>query len=239
MKKLIFALLFSIIAINVSAQTKIAYCDIYLRGGGRSMKATIMFDNRIFGIGLSRTNIGDILNTFAKDGWVLDREIVIPRHPLYSTFTRHKLHLIMKKEYKDGENPFHYFDADTSVVGNGAQTTSFIKFGDKIVYNNINAVVINISGHKVVLALDDFKNGTWHEAMAYSENLGDDGWYLPTSAELASIMPELTSVCWTATEVSEKRALTYDYMHGLLGAPKDNANYRIMPIKIVNVSELE
>ena len=52
--------------------------------------------------------MGEILNIMAEDGWVLDNDIVIPRHPLYSFFTRHKLHLIMKKEYNTGENPFAF-----------------------------------------------------------------------------------------------------------------------------------
>ena len=53
-----------------------------------------------------RSNLGYVLNLLAADGWVLDNDVVIPRHPLYSSVTRHKLHLIMKKEYKEGDNPF-------------------------------------------------------------------------------------------------------------------------------------
>ena len=72
-----------------------------------NMKITIMYNNQSINIfGSNRANIGEVLNIMANDGWTLDREIVIPRHTLYSMFTRHKLHLILKKEYREGEDPF-------------------------------------------------------------------------------------------------------------------------------------
>ena len=71
------------------------------------MTVTIMYDSNSHRLNRSYS-MGEILNIMAEDGWVLDNDIVIPRHPLYSFFTRHKLHLIMKKEYNTGENPFAF-----------------------------------------------------------------------------------------------------------------------------------
>ena len=92
---------------SVSAQTKTAYCDVYMRGGYDCMTVTLMYDSNSHRLNRSYS-MGEILNIIAEDGWVLDNDIVIPRHPLYSFFTRHKLHLIMKKEYNTGENPFAF-----------------------------------------------------------------------------------------------------------------------------------
>ena len=92
---------------SVSAQTKTAYCDVYMRGGYDCMTVTLMYDSNSHRLNRSYS-MGEILNIMAEDGWVLDNDIVIPRHPIHSSFTRHKLHLIMKKEYNTGENPFAF-----------------------------------------------------------------------------------------------------------------------------------
>ena len=107
MKKLL--LLISLICCfgSASAQTKTAYCDVYMRGGYDCMTVTIMFDSNSHRLNRSYS-MGEILNIMAEDDWVLDNDIVIPRHPLFSFFTRHKLHLIMKKEYNAGEDPFTF-----------------------------------------------------------------------------------------------------------------------------------
>ena len=107
MKKLL--LLISLICCfgSASAQTKTAYCDVYMRGGYDCMTVTIMFDSNSHRLNRSYS-MGEILNIMAEDDWVLDNDIVIPRHPWFSYFTRHKLHLIMKKEYNKGEDPFAF-----------------------------------------------------------------------------------------------------------------------------------
>ena len=92
---------------SASAQTKTAYCDVYMRGGYDCMTVTIMFDSNSHRLNRSYS-MGEILNILAEDDWVLDNDIVIPRHPWFSYFTRHKLHLIMKKEYNKGEDPFAF-----------------------------------------------------------------------------------------------------------------------------------
>ena len=105
MKK-IFLALFSIFMFTAvaSAQNKTAYLDVYARGGALNLNITVSFcgDNISYG----STNLGVILNELGQKGWVMDESIVIPRHNMWSMVTRHKLHIIMKKEYKDGENPF-------------------------------------------------------------------------------------------------------------------------------------
>ena len=78
-----------------------------MRGGYDCMTVTIMFDSNSYQLDKSY-NMGEILNILAEDDWVLDNDIVIPRHPWFSFFTRHKLHLIMKKEYNIGEDPFDF-----------------------------------------------------------------------------------------------------------------------------------
>ena len=76
------------------AQKKFEYCDVYARGGWNNLKITIIYDEiRLQTIG---GNIGGVLNELAKDGWVLDDSIVIPRRGFY--VTRHKIHFIMKRE---------------------------------------------------------------------------------------------------------------------------------------------
>jgi hypothetical protein len=106
MKKIVLTL-FSIFAVVAfaSAETKTAYCDIYARGGGRNLKVTAMFGGKPYSLG-THTDLGSVLNTLSKDGWEIDQSLVIPRNGFLVFCTRHKLHLIMKKEYNEGENPF-------------------------------------------------------------------------------------------------------------------------------------
>ncbi|MBO5972389.1 MAG: hypothetical protein J6Q07_05225 [Alistipes sp.] len=107
MKKLLFILALTLFSFDVSAQTKTAYCDVYMRGSYDVMTVTIMYDSDSHWLDRCY-DMGEILNIMAEDGWVLDKDIVIPRHPFFSIFTRHKLHLIMKKEYSTGEDPFAF-----------------------------------------------------------------------------------------------------------------------------------
>ena len=45
MKRLSLFIALAAIAVSVSAQTKVAYCDVYVRGGGQNLKVTIMYNN--------------------------------------------------------------------------------------------------------------------------------------------------------------------------------------------------
>lgn len=91
-----------------SAQTKTAYCDVYARGGGQKMKVTVLYGKKPFLIG-KKTNLGVVFDKLCNDGWVVDESLVIPRNGSLVFWTRHKIHLIMKKEYNEGENPFAAF----------------------------------------------------------------------------------------------------------------------------------
>ena len=110
MKKL-FVSLFLIMCCVFSAQaqqTKTTYCDVYVRGGAKNQKVTIMYCDKVFN--LNNANMALALDILGNDGWVLDEAIQIQRMPflyvpLFSV-TRHKIHLIMKKEFNEGENPF-------------------------------------------------------------------------------------------------------------------------------------
>lgn len=109
MKHFYFALLALLfIPLITTAQTKVAYCDVYARGSWKNMQISVIHKHGIYS---TVGNIGTILNTLAEDGWIKDETIVIPRHA--TPWTRHKIHFIMKKEYSEGENPFANFSKDT------------------------------------------------------------------------------------------------------------------------------
>lgn len=110
MKKIVFVLLFAMCSVFIaSAQTKTAYCDVYARGGGQKMKVTVLYGKKPFFMG-KKTNLGVVLDTLCNDGWTVDESLVIPRNGSLVFWTRHKIHLIMKKEYNEGENPYAKFE---------------------------------------------------------------------------------------------------------------------------------
>lgn len=120
---------------TLSAQTKTAYCDVYFRGGGRHLITTIMYDGKCENL-CGRYNIGEILNLMAQDGWTVDRDIVIPRHTLWSLFTRHKLHFVLKKEYNDNENPFAYIDSLYIIKNSYTNNPASYTTSETHTYNN-------------------------------------------------------------------------------------------------------
>lgn len=72
------------------------------------MKVTVLYGKKPFSME-KKANLGVVLNTLCEDGWQVDESLVIPRNGSLVFWTRHKIHLIMKKEYKDGENPYAKF----------------------------------------------------------------------------------------------------------------------------------
>lgn len=228
---------------NLSAQTKIAYCDVYLRGGWDSLTATVMYDSTTFDLGEYKgSNIGEVLNYMAADGWVLDREIVIPRHPLFSLFTRHKLHLIMKKEYQPGENPFSLFkySVKNNYNSNRIESTTPIPSGVEVEYNGVKAITVVTYEDMVVLASINGKNGTWNEAMEYCKSLGD-GWRLPSIEEFKLIKNKLTgnAYYWTCEETNEKLAKYFYWSYNCSYTKNKNASFYIQPIAIVRAEDLK
>ena len=112
MKKLFLAFFLIMCAFGASAQeTKTTYCDVYVRGGAKNQKVTIMYCNKM--LNLNNSKMAEALDILGNDGWELDQVVPVQRMPflyipLFSV-TRHKVHLIMKKEYNEGENPFALF----------------------------------------------------------------------------------------------------------------------------------
>ena len=112
MKRLFLAFFLIMCAFGASAQeTKTTYCDVYVRGGAKNQKVTIMYCNKM--LNLNNSNMAEVLDILGNDGWELDQVVPVQRMPflyipLFSV-TRHKVHLIMKKEYNEGENPFALF----------------------------------------------------------------------------------------------------------------------------------
>lgn len=108
MKKIIllFVALVSISTIS-SAQTKTAYCDLYVRGGGQHLRTTVMYNQKPIYVG--RANTAEMLNKLSELGWEIQNDISgsiinVKRAP--ALCTRHKFHLILKKTYSENENPF-------------------------------------------------------------------------------------------------------------------------------------
>ena len=100
MKKLIALLAAMAIAGSISAQNKTAYLDLYQRGGAMHLKTTLIFNNRP--VYLGKKNLGEVLNMLAESGWEVDKILNVRRLGI----TRHKFHVVLKKEYQAGENPF-------------------------------------------------------------------------------------------------------------------------------------
>lgn len=249
MKRILFVLVLSFVSLCASAQTKTAYCDIYARGGGKNMKITIMYNNAPYEIhpNGNRSNLGNVLNELAADGWILDRDIVIPRHPFFSTFTRHKLHLIMKKEYQEGDNPFLLFELkmpndnqynnqkNASTQSNNAESS--IK-----VSKTQTKQVIDTKDEKLLVSQKE-TNGSWYDAIEYCKTLGE-GWILPNQEQIEYICKNYDikfRKCWTATEVNDKKAKAYYRGYALpnMTVPKSTKNIGIIAIKVVDNDVIE
>ena len=241
MKKPLLILTLSLFLFDVSAQTKTAYCDVYARGGGKHMKITIMYNNTPYEIypDGNRSNLGNILNVLASDGWVLDRDIVIPRHPFWSLFTRHKLHFIMKKEYQEGENPFLLFENDR-LTDNDEPIITANDLKEKPLDNTIADELEEcaICSDDTIIVSKYDNSGTWYDAMEYCKQLGE-GWTLPNSEQAKYICNNYDikfSSCWTNVEVNEKKAKAYyrGYTLPMMSTHKSIDNISIIAVKVVD-----
>ena len=249
MKRILFVFVLSFVSLCASAQTKTAYCDIYARGGGKNMKITIMYNNAPYEIhpDENRSNLGNVLNELAADGWILDRDIVILRHPVFYMFTRHKLHLVMKKEYQEGENPFLLFELTTLYDNqyhnkNNMSTQSNDSESSIQVSKTQTYQQIDINGDKLLVSKKE-TNGTWYDAIEYCKTLGE-GWILPSKEQIDYICKNYNikfSNCWTATEVNDKKAKAYyrGYILNDMTMPKSTNNIGIIAIKIKNAEVFE
>lgn len=102
MKKLITLLAAMAFVGSISAQSKTAYLDLYQRGGAMHLKTTLVFNQTP--VNLGKKNLGEILNLLAESGWEVDKILNIRRYGFW--VTRHKFHVVLKKEYQAGEKPF-------------------------------------------------------------------------------------------------------------------------------------
>ena len=102
MKKLIALLATMAIIGSISAQSKTAYLDLYQRGGAMHLKTTLIFNKKP--VYLGKKNLGEVLNMLAESGWEVDKTFNVRRFGFW--VTRHKFHVVLKKEYQAGENPF-------------------------------------------------------------------------------------------------------------------------------------
>lgn len=100
MKKFVVLFAAMLFAASGFAQTKVAYLDLYMRGGGKHLKATLLRDREA--IELGRRNLGEVLNELAQEGWEIDHTLIgANRNVLFPT--RHKFHIILKKVYEEAE----------------------------------------------------------------------------------------------------------------------------------------
>lgn len=153
MKKLITLLVVATIALCASAQTKTAYLDLYQRGGARHLKTTLMFDKKPVNIKVK--NLGEILNILSELGWTVDKTFNVRRFPAIYGITRHKFHVILKKEYSVGENPFDGLpSSETHFTFMAEQKTVFIpenvtSIMDRAFYRRVDLKEVHI--HKNVV----------------------------------------------------------------------------------------
>lgn len=100
MKKFVVLFAAMLFAASGFAQTKVAYLDLYMRGGGQHLRTTALMGRET--VYLGRKNLGEVLNQLAQEGWEIDHTLVgANRNVLFPT--RHKFHIILKKVYEVSE----------------------------------------------------------------------------------------------------------------------------------------
>lgn len=242
MKKLLFVLILSLFSFDVSAQTKTAYCDVYMRGGYDCMSVTIMYDSDSHQLNRSYS-IGEILNIMAEDGWVLENDIVIPRQPFFSMFTRHKLHLIMKKEYNNGEDPFAYIKEFCSNKGYIEEVKSNIKEDSKDNTKSDEVSDSYTSDDYTIIVSKCESDGTWYDAIEYCKSLGE-GWTLPNRIQVEHIIDNYDikfNCCWTKIEVNDNKAKAFyrGFVFPIYSESKTDNSISIIAVKVVNKKDVE
>lgn len=142
MKKTILLAIAGLMCVGLLAQTKTAYVDVYVRGGGQHMKVSLMFDGQIYKLA-ERSNMGTVLGVLGANGWTLDQSVsgLRPYAFLFSEWTRHKTHLIMKKEYTAGD-PYESLKLIIVYkVGKGSQPVAVVrKEAEPVVQKSNDAV---------------------------------------------------------------------------------------------------
>ncbi len=157
MKKLLMFVAIAMMVASAQAQTQIAYLDLYQRGGARHLRTTLMFDGNPIYIG--KWNLGEMLNILAKQGWEIDHTLIGANRVMLYLPTRHKFHIVLKKEYTKGTDPF-----EGLVLTQNAGTKSienYLPTVPKIATNTINytayknkIISVNIIDHPDFLSND-------------------------------------------------------------------------------------
>ncbi len=104
MKKFLLLVVMACFAFAAQAQEKTAYADVYARGGGKNLKITILYNGGTIDMG--RSDLGSALSLLGEYGWTVDEGLNVPNANMFFMFTRTKFHVVMKKNYKEGENPY-------------------------------------------------------------------------------------------------------------------------------------
>lgn len=182
-----------------------------------------------------RTNLSDVLNHLSYAGWELEETIVIPRVPIYAT--RHKLHLIMKKEVANGEDPYSAL-SDPQRESRLYQSTD-MRDNRIITYNGVEVLMIPIDDNEAILFTLERKVGTWDEGIEFCNSFGK-GWRLPTLRELRKIQSKLGQArYWTIEEDGEGKAQYYNSFTRLEYFSRKSQKYYIQPITIVDIADIE
>ena len=146
---------------SVSAQSKTAYLDLYQRGGAQHLRTTLIFNQEP--IYLGKKNLGEVLNMLAKSGWEIDKTLNVQRIDMFLFVTRHKFHIVLKKEYQEGEDPYDGIISNEAVTLESLSSREDVTFINKYeFYKRTDLKEIHI--HKNIVKIGKF-------AFAYCSNL--------------------------------------------------------------------
>ena len=132
----------------------------------------------------------------------------------------------MKKEYREGEDPFSFFDNKDS---NSKQ----------VKYNGIDAIVFREHGDYATIIAISGREGTWNEAVQYTKSM-NGYWRLPSKEELIMMSPKLQpNNYWSYEEVDDSHAIYYHQENNESYSANKNRTFYILPLAIVRIAELE
>lgn len=168
-------------------------------------------------------------------------------YPLFAQITYTATGTII--EFFEGEKPIRvsktpaqdpnneaYTPIESQQYGDTKEPTAF---GEEVVYNGVEAIIVKVDDQEATLAAISNKAGSWHEAVEYCTSLGEE-WRLPTTREFKAIRREIRDdAYWTAEEVSSKHAKYYGWSYNDSFYSNKNSSFYILPIATVEVEELE
>lgn len=69
-------------------------------------------------------------------GWEIDKTLHVRRIAYFFPWTRHKFHIILKKEYQEGENPYEGIKGIKGIKYNDAETQEALSSREDDTYIN-------------------------------------------------------------------------------------------------------